>query len=412
MANIKLTLPAEPFSGQIVSFPAPCDCDKVTDGLIINGETYTICDAMGNKVTGTGGVWCSGAQVSVVLDCENKKAYLQNGNTTPAMIGAASEAEHAVKHYDDLSDIGLSDADMSATDVVANFATIYGAMPVRSELWELFHTSSGNCPNLYASLNAKLNTDLGVSQTSALIVRFVKRSYVLEIYVISQSTSASLTGVEFSCVYRHATSPVLTTFSITRNPSGFVSKAGDYLSGGYLGLAGGKTQWVNNANGYLQLTNYTVAKDGTNAAHLMLAHPKHSSCGGLDKILRLAYRKDGGAESYYPILHTGNIESLYPTAKVVTGSYTGTGTYGKSNPNTIVCGFEPKLFVVCKENANTSYSGGSVWVRGVPTGLGGDTQVSPENLTWGEDGLSWYNDYDAERQLNTSDETYYWCAIG
>lgn len=82
MANIKLTLPGEPFTKQIVTFTAPCDCDKVTDGIVINGKTYTICDAMGNKIPGTGGVWCSGAQISVVLDCENKKAYLQNGTPT------------------------------------------------------------------------------------------------------------------------------------------------------------------------------------------------------------------------------------------------------------------------------------------------------------------------------------------
>ena len=90
MANIKLTLPGEPFSGQIVTFTAPCDCDKVTGGIVINTKIYTVCDAMGNKVTGTGGVWCAGAQVSVVLDCENRKAYIQNGKATPAQIGAAS----------------------------------------------------------------------------------------------------------------------------------------------------------------------------------------------------------------------------------------------------------------------------------------------------------------------------------
>ena len=78
MANIKLTLPAEPFSKQIVTFTAPCNCDEVTDGLIINGETYTVCDAMGECVTGKGGAWCAGAQISVVLDCENKKAFIQN----------------------------------------------------------------------------------------------------------------------------------------------------------------------------------------------------------------------------------------------------------------------------------------------------------------------------------------------
>lgn len=78
MANIKLNLPAEPFTKQIVTFTAPCGCDQVTDGLVINDETYTVCNAMGECVTGKGGAWCKGAQISVVLDCENKKAYIQN----------------------------------------------------------------------------------------------------------------------------------------------------------------------------------------------------------------------------------------------------------------------------------------------------------------------------------------------
>lgn len=78
MANIKLNLPGAPFTGQLVTFPAPCGCDEVTDGLSINGEIYTIVDGMGICVTGRGGAWCSGAQVSVVLDVENKKAYIQN----------------------------------------------------------------------------------------------------------------------------------------------------------------------------------------------------------------------------------------------------------------------------------------------------------------------------------------------
>lgn len=78
MANIKLDLAAAPFDGQLVTFTAPCACDAVTEGLVINGETYTVCDGMGNCVTGSGGYWCSGAVVSVALDTVNKKAYLQN----------------------------------------------------------------------------------------------------------------------------------------------------------------------------------------------------------------------------------------------------------------------------------------------------------------------------------------------
>lgn len=84
MANIKLNLTAAPFTGQLVTFCAPYSCADVTEGLIIKGEIYTVCDAMGACVTGVGGAWCEGATISVALDVENKKAYLQS--STKAIV--------------------------------------------------------------------------------------------------------------------------------------------------------------------------------------------------------------------------------------------------------------------------------------------------------------------------------------
>ena len=45
MANIKVNTAGKPYSGKLVTFTAPCNCDQVTDGLIINGEIYTVVDA-------------------------------------------------------------------------------------------------------------------------------------------------------------------------------------------------------------------------------------------------------------------------------------------------------------------------------------------------------------------------------
>lgn len=89
MANIKLNLPAEPFSGQIVTFKALCASSEITDGLIINGETYAVCNALGECVTGISGSWDSGALVSIILNVEDKKAYVQNNAVTAESIGAA-----------------------------------------------------------------------------------------------------------------------------------------------------------------------------------------------------------------------------------------------------------------------------------------------------------------------------------
>lgn len=87
MSVVKVTLPGGeiPVNGKQVSFVAPCGCDAVT-GLSIEGETYTVVDAMGEVVTGIGGVFCAGSVISVILDTVNKKAYLQNG-VTPARVG-------------------------------------------------------------------------------------------------------------------------------------------------------------------------------------------------------------------------------------------------------------------------------------------------------------------------------------
>lgn len=78
MANIKLNLPCTPFTGQIVTFKALCASSEITDGLIINDEIYTVCDALGNCVTGVTGIWEKNANVSVILDCTEKEAFIQN----------------------------------------------------------------------------------------------------------------------------------------------------------------------------------------------------------------------------------------------------------------------------------------------------------------------------------------------
>lgn len=68
-------------TGTEVRFTAPCTCADVTGGVTIGGQTYQVVDAMCNCVTGKGGRWQTGAEISLVLDCDGGKAYLQNGAT-------------------------------------------------------------------------------------------------------------------------------------------------------------------------------------------------------------------------------------------------------------------------------------------------------------------------------------------
>ena len=84
---VVLELPASVDTGTLVKFTAPCACSAVTGGIVINGVTYAVVDALGNVVTGAALLWDSGAQVAVLIDTAAGKAYIQNGAELPLSGG-------------------------------------------------------------------------------------------------------------------------------------------------------------------------------------------------------------------------------------------------------------------------------------------------------------------------------------
>ena len=92
--NIKLNMPGQTFTGQVVTFFAPCNCSAVDDGILINGELYTLYDTTGQCVTGLN-MWRAGAQVNVVLDCDKKIAYIQNNGTVRVKLWQNTNVENA-----------------------------------------------------------------------------------------------------------------------------------------------------------------------------------------------------------------------------------------------------------------------------------------------------------------------------
>lgn len=87
--SIKLELPEGGVcTGTMVKFVAPCACSKVTGGIVIDGVTYTVVDAVGNCITGEIGYWDSGAALSFLIDSgSNKRAFLQNAAWMPRSGG-------------------------------------------------------------------------------------------------------------------------------------------------------------------------------------------------------------------------------------------------------------------------------------------------------------------------------------
>lgn len=115
-------------------------------------------------------------------------------------------------------------------------------------------------------------------------------------------------------------------------------------------------------------------------------------------------------------------------AKIATGSYTGTGTYGSSNPNSLTFDFEPKLILIPLHTGSDSYG---LWYQSlvpkdnyytiipfsnVPTEYtrGAGFGVTSSDVFGKKAGntLYWYNTSSAYNQFNAAATDYYWVAIG
>ena len=106
---------------------------------------------------------------------------------------------------------------------------------------------------------------------------------------------------------------------------------------------------------------------------------------------------------------------------IETGSYTGTGTYGESNPNSLTFGFEPKFVLIYRFNdtaGNSNYCNATfspiIKNSGIVTyQVGYSTSYSDlYEVKWEKNAVKWYNDESDLYQLNYSEWEYYYIAIG
>ena len=106
--------------------------------------------------------------------------------------------------------------------------------------------------------------------------------------------------------------------------------------------------------------------------------------------------------------------------KIATGSYTGTGTYGANNPNTLTFDFAPQLVIIC------GYEYYAILFRGCSFGAGIRINIGSEHsrlkAIWSNNSVSWYCEnvftsnsvgtVSAQQQLNNIDITYQYISIG
>lgn len=115
---------------------------------------------------------------------------------------------------------------------------------------------------------------------------------------------------------------------------------------------------------------------------------------------------DSGTVSGITYSYLGVPFEKFPTMpRIETGSYTGTGTYGASNPNSLTFEFAPKLLIVSYNNMALLWTGGD---QG--TSLYGNTN----NLRFSTSGttVSWYSTSSASYQNNANGVIYPYVALG
>ena len=105
--------------------------------------------------------------------------------------------------------------------------------------------------------------------------------------------------------------------------------------------------------------------------------------------------------------------------RIATGSYTGTGTYGASNPCSLTFPFVPKLVIILTSR-NTNYNDfgifrpdSSLGISGYATKTGSSSglTLTPSVVLSGQT-LNWYSEQSTNLQLNTSSATYHYLALG
>lgn len=120
------------------------------------------------------------------------------------------------------------------------------------------------------------------------------------------------------------------------------------------------------------------------------------------------------------------LSGLMGGARIQTGSYVGTGTYGSSNPCSLTFDFSPQILWVSSiryiEGYYSSDLSGKVPLSKSFICFRGCNQIDHNyymnggysmsiNLVWGNKSVAYYSQ-DASKQYNTGNTTYYYCAIG
>ena len=124
---------------------------------------------------------------------------------------------------------------------------------------------------------------------------------------------------------------------------------------------------------------------------------------------------DSGESDGYEYQYLGKpLDNAVTAPNIATGEYTGTGTYGSANPNTLTFDFEPKLVIILWDDYRMIGSFLGIYIHGtnyMTSGLGTYSSNGANPVSTNGMSISWYGD-DADRQFNRSNTIYKYIALG
>lgn len=109
----------------------------------------------------------------------------------------------------------------------------------------------------------------------------------------------------------------------------------------------------------------------------------------------------------------GAFATLDGALRLATGSFVGTGSYGRNNPSSLTFPFVPKLVFVGGPGTGVADYFAMYWPHtGEPSVSysGGSRPLGHPSLT--DCTLSWYHGSSAAQQYNESGVSYYWLILG
>ena len=111
-----------------------------------------------------------------------------------------------------------------------------------------------------------------------------------------------------------------------------------------------------------------------------------------------------------------NLGSGGNTARIIYGSYVGTGTYGEDNPNQLTFSFEPKMWGILCESYRSTSNNQAYFTEisiAVAWGVSGTPSDSREiQYAYSGNTVSWYSGENVGYQKNQNNHTYYYFALG